>query len=177
MTRSHLLPFTIALAILLGGCSHGNSNSAAPSPQQARAAAQARASDRELIDEVPPPGKSRYMAIHTKASWENPFLVVSKKTVSLRVMNPEAPHSNVLPGNMLQPENARKSVLELRLADLPDALAAIPQDSWPYGRVIAVEEDPAEVRADRIQVRRNVEVTIQMLNDLGVVVYEWPGAR
>ena len=117
------------------------------------------------------------MAIHTKAGWENPFLVVSDKTVSLRVMNPAAPHSDVLPGNLMQPTSARKNVLELRLSDLPDALASIPEDRWPYGRVVAVQEDPAEVRSDRVQVRRNVETTIQMLNNLGVVVYEWQGLR
>ena len=177
LNRFRLFSFSFALAVLVSGCSHGSSNHTMPSPQQVKAAAQAQASDRELIEEIPPPAKSRYMAIHTKASWENPFLVVSEKTVSLRVMNPAAPHSDVLPGNMLQPANARKTMLELRLADLPDALASVPQDSWPYGRVVAVEEDPAEVRADRIQVRRNVEATIQMLNNLGVVVYEWTAGR
>jgi hypothetical protein len=177
LNRFRLLSFSFALAVLVGGCSHGSSNNAAPSPQAVKAAAQAQASDRELIEQIPPPAKTRYMSIHSKADWENPFLVVSEKTVSLRVMNPPAPHSDVLPGNLLQPANARKSLLELRLADLPDALASIPENSWPYGRVVAVEEDPAEVRADRIQVRRNVEATIQMLNNLGVVVYEWSGTK
>ena len=48
------------------------------------------------------------------------------------------------------------------------------REDWPYGRVIAVEEDPAETRANRLQVRRNVEATMQVLNNLGVVIYEWP---
>jgi hypothetical protein len=76
----------------------------------------------------------------------------------------------------MQPAGARRQELTLRLSDLPEALAALPQEAWPYGRVIAVEEGPVTVRADRIPVRRNVETTIQLLNDLGVVVYEWPGA-
>lgn len=178
MKRFPLIPALFALAAL-AGCSHAPapSSTAAPSPQQVKAAQQAQASDRELIDQVPPPAKSRYMAIHTKERWENPFLVVSKKTVSLRIMYPAPPQSSVLPGNLLQPENARKRVLEMRLADLPEALASLPEDSWPYGRVIAVQEDPNEAKGDRIQIRRNVESTIQMLNDLGVVVYEWPSLR
>jgi hypothetical protein len=77
---------------------------------------------------------------------------------------------------MMHPAGARKRELELRLSDLPEALAALPEDSWPYGRVIALEEEPMAPRPDRIQVRRNVETTIQLLNDLGVVVYEWPGS-
>jgi hypothetical protein len=178
MNRPSLVFATFTLAALVGGCSHTSANNAAaPTPQQVKAAAKAQASDRELLEQIPPPAKSRYMAIRNKAGWENPFLVVSQKTVSLRVMNPAPPHSDALPGNMLQPANARKNVLDLRLSDLPDALASIPEDSWPYGRVIAVQEDPSEVHSDRIQVRRNVEATMQMLNNLGVVAYEWPGGR
>lgn len=178
MKRFPLLPATFALAAL-AGCGHhaSNNSAAAPTPQQVKAAQQAQTSDRDLLDQIPPPAKSRYMAIRSKAGWENPFLVVSAKTVTLRVMNPPAPHSDVVGGNMLQPTSARRSVLELRLTDLPDALASIPQDRWPYGRVVAVEEDPTEVRSDRVPIRRNVEATMQMLNDLGVVAYEWTGLK
>jgi hypothetical protein len=174
--RFHTLSSAVALVTLLGGCSH-SASLPAPSPQAVKAAQQAQASDRALLDQIPPPAKTRYMAIRSKTGWENPFLVVSQKTVSLRIMYPEPPQSSALPGTMLQPANARKRVLELRQADLPEALASLPESSWPYGRVIAIEEDPNEGRGDRIQVRRNVEATIQTLNDLGVVVYEWPGAR
>jgi len=136
-----------------------------------------RDSEQQELDQIPPPAKNRYMAIHTRESWGNPFLIVGKKTVTLRIMYPEPPQSNLAPGNLMHPANARKRELELRLSDLPEALAAVPEDSWPYGRVVAVEEDPVTARADRVQVRRNVETTIQVLNDLGVVVYEWPGLR
>ena len=180
MTRSCLLSISLALVLGLSACSRNNqgqsTEAAPPTPQQAKAAAEARANDRQQLDEIPPPAKSRYMAIHTRESWGNPFLIVGKKTVNLRIMYPEPPQSDVAPGNMMRPANARKRELDLRLADLPEALAAMPEEAWPYGRVIAVEEDPSAPRADRIQVRRNVEATIQMLNDLGVVVYEWPGA-
>lgn len=168
-----------ALAALVAGCgrsTHANNNPA-PTPQQVQAARQEQASDRELLEQIPPPGKSQYMGIHTRDGWENPFLVVSAKTVSLRVMNPAPPQSNMLPGTLLQPVSARKHVLDLRPSDLPEALASLPPSAWPYGRVIAVEEDPSEVRANRVPIRRNLEATIQALNDLGVVVYEWPGIR
>jgi len=179
MNRLPFLSAMIALATLgaVGGCHNTTKTSAPPSPQQAQAVRKEETSDSELLAQIPPPAKSRYMAIQTKAGWENPFLIVSRKTVSLRVMYPPPPQSNLLPGNLLQPANARKRVLELRLADLPEALASMPQESWPYGRVIALEEDPNEVPSDRIPIRRNVEATIEMLNNLGVVVYEWPYAR
>jgi hypothetical protein len=179
MNRSCFLPLTLAFAAALSGCSRGNeaANPAPkPTPQEIKAAAQERDTDRQQLDQIPPPAKSRYMAIHTRESWGNPFLIVDKKTVTLRIMYPEGPQSDIAPGGMMHPTGARKRELQLRLSDLPEALAALPQEAWPYGRVIAVEEGALAVRADRIQVRRNVETTIQVLNDLGVVVYEWPGA-
>jgi hypothetical protein len=180
MKRLCLFSFTLCLTAVVGGCSSANQSATPaepkPTPQQAKAAIAERETERQQLEQIPPPAKNRYMAIHTKESWGNPFLIVGKKTVTLRVMNPQAPQSEVVPGNLLHPPNARRRELELRLSDLPEALAAIPENSWPYGRVVAVEEDVVQARADRIQVRRNVETTMQVLNDLGVVVYEWPGA-
>lgn len=179
MKRFPLLTVALGLAAGLGACSSGNQGGAPaepkPTPQQARAAITERETEQQQLEQIPPPAKNRYMSIHTRENWGNPFLIVGKKTVTLRVMNPEPPRSDAVPGNLLHPPNARKRELELRLSDLPEALASIPENSWPYGRVVAVEEDAVQARADRIQVRRNVETTIQLLNDLGVVVYEWPG--
>jgi hypothetical protein len=177
MNRSLLPAIATALVLTLGACSHGSQNQSAtpqPTPQEKKAAIQEQATDRQQLDQIPPPAKSRYMAIRTRESWSNPFLIVGKKNVTLRMMYPEGPQSQIAPGNLMHPSGARKRELVLRLSELPDALAALPEDSWPYGRVIALEEDPIAPRADRIQVRRNVETTIQVLNDLGVVVYEWP---
>ena len=56
----------------------------------------------------------------------------------------------------------------------PEALIALPPGAWRYGRVIAVAESPLASRKDRVKVRRNVEAAIQQLNDLGIVVEEWP---
>ena len=177
MKRLSLI-LTLGLAGALSACSSANQTGGSPqpkpTPQEAKAAIAERDTERQELEQIPPPAKNRYMGIHTRESWGNPFLIVGKKTVTLRVTYPEAPQSNLAPGNLMHPANARKRELELRLSDLPEALAAIPEDSWPYGRVVAVEEDRVEARADRVQVRRNVETTIQVLNDLGVVVYEWP---
>jgi len=59
---------------------------------------------------------------------------------------------------------------------LPQALASLSPEVWPYGRVVAIEESPAAPRKERVAIRRNVEATIQILNDLGVVVDEWTGS-
>jgi hypothetical protein len=77
-------------------------------------------------------------------------------------------------GTMLRPEAARRQELQLRPGDLAQALIALPPGAWRYGRVIAVAESPQATRKDLPKVRRNVEAAIRKLNDLGIVVEEWP---
>ena len=169
-------------AALLAGCSGHprTADDAAAELRKAqvekqRAAAKDRDDARQQLDQIPPPAKSRYLAVHTQDSWENPFLIVGRETVNLRVIHPGANPSGLGQGGMLRPSDARQQTVDVRLQDLPKALAAIPENAWPYGRVIAVEEGTTLAKADRPQVRRNVEATIQLLNDLGIVVDEWTG--
>jgi hypothetical protein len=142
--------------------------------QQARAAAAALDQDRQELESIPLPSRNIYMAIHTRQSWTNPFVIVSKSTVNLTILMPDNGPAGSPGSEILRPVAARRRELDLRLSDLPEALAATPASVWPYGRVIAVEEDPLEQKTDRAQTRRNLEGTMQMLNDLGVVIYEWP---
>ncbi len=111
------------------------------------------------LAQLPPPAKGRYLQVRSADSWNNPFLIVSRKTIMLRA---------------LQPPGAGRRELTLRITDLPEALAALPGQCWEYGRVVAVEEDPATPRRERPQMRRNVEAVMGMLNDLDVVADEWP---
>jgi hypothetical protein len=75
---------------------------------------------------------------------------------------------------MLRPEAARRQELQIHLADLPKALIALPDGAWRYGRVVAIAEAPEAARKDRPAIRRNMEAAIQKLNDMGIVVEEWP---
>jgi hypothetical protein len=186
--RKTFTAFVLGPALILVAAYVGCRRSETPAASTPDAAAQAREQAKEQaqaakkkvdaaraeLEQIPPPAKSRYMTIHTQESWDNPFLIVSGENVTLRVISPDQTHSAALPSTMLKPAKARRQELVLRLADLPDGLSALPPEDWPYGRVIAVEEDPAETRANRIAVRRNVESTMQLLGNLGVVIYEWP---
>lgn len=183
MFRNRSIALILGCALILAavsGCRR--SETAAPgtpeAAEQAKAEAQAAAKKvdaaRLELGQIPPPAKSHYMAIHTKESWGNPFLIVGAKNVTLRAMSPDLTSNTAIPSAMLKPARARQQELDIRLSDLPDALGALPPEDWPYGRVIAVEEDPSETRANRIAVRRNVEATMQLLGNLGVVIYEWP---
>jgi hypothetical protein len=128
---------------------------------------------RQELEEILPPSKSRYLSVRTKDAYQNPFLVVHPETVTLTIIFPDQNPNAFGTGGMLRPVNARREQLEVRMADLPTALSSLPPDVWPYGRVVAIEEGPGARRPERVAIRRNVEATIQILNDLGVVVDEW----
>jgi hypothetical protein len=154
--------------MLVTGC-----NRAAANTTVATANPQVVESARQQMDLIPPPSKTRYMAIHTLTSWENPYLTVQENMATLHVTLADANPSDLGVGGMLRPIGARRQDLTVRVSDLPAALNAIPEDSWPYGRVVAVEEAHDAPSAARPAIRRNVEATIKTLSDLGVVVYEW----
>ena len=141
---------------------------------RAHEAAVERDQERAELDQIPLPTKSLYVDIHDPVQWANPFLAVGADAISLRIILADANPSPVGQGTLLRPVAARRQELELRLSDLDAAVAAIPAGAWQYGRVIAVAESISASPKDRPKVRRNVEAVIRQLNDLGVVVEEWP---
>jgi hypothetical protein len=169
--------------LLFAGCRRSAQSSGPQQPsarqlqqQQARALAKSEATARVSLAEIPPPSKHLYVNVHSTDAWQNPFLTVHRDTLTLRVIFPQQTSSALDAGTLLHPAAARRQELEIRMSDLPEALAAIPEFSWPYGRVAAIEEAPNASRQDRPQIRRNVEQAIRIVNDLDVVVDEWtPG--
>jgi hypothetical protein len=125
------------------------------------------------MEMIPPPSKNRYMAVHSLTSWQNPYLTVQENMVTLHVTLGDANTSDLGVGGMLRPVGARRQDLNISGDKLPDALTAVPENSWPYGRVVAIEEAHGTPAAERPAVRRNMEAAIKTLSDLGVVVYEW----
>lgn len=156
----------------------GVAQHAVSAEQGAQAAAQAAASKRDqqraALAHIPLPTKSLYVDVHEPGAWLNPFLSVDANYLTLRVTMADANPSSVGQGSMLRPDAARRQEVQLRPGDVADALTALPEGAWRYGRVIAVAESPLANKKDRPKVRRNVEAAIQQLNDLGVVVEEWP---
>jgi hypothetical protein len=155
-------------SIAFTGCNRASATGihAATSPQEIEAA-------RQQMESIPLPSKSRYLAVRTLTAWENPYLTVQDSMVTLHVTLADPNTSDIGQGGMLRPVGARRQDLNVRVSDLPAALNAIPENTWPYGRVIAIEEAHDIPAADRPQVRRTMEAAIKTLGDLGVVVYEW----
>jgi hypothetical protein len=171
--RSLLFSAGPLLSIALIGCMRAP----APSVAEAKAIAAQEQQEtnlaRQQMELIPPPSKTRYMAVKSLTLWENPYLTVQGGMVTLHVVQADANTSGLGVGGMLRPIGARRQDLNVRVSDLPTALNAIPQNYWPYGRVVAVEEAHEVPVSARPQVRRNMETVIKTLNDLGVVVYEW----
>jgi hypothetical protein len=166
--------FVLPLALCLAGC-HGHS---LPTPAGEQALAEKRAqqnallnSERDQLNQIPPPAKSRFMAIRSTESWENPSITVQPDMLTLHVLLAD-PIPQAGSGGMLRPIGARKQDLNISLDKLGEAVTAIPTGSWPYGRVIAVEEAHKTPEAGLPAVRRNMEAAVRMLNDLGVVAYD-----
>ena len=158
----------VPVSALLTGCNRASAGTtvATASPQVIETA-------RRQIELIPPPSKTRYMAVHSLSGWENPYLTVQENMATLHVTLADANPSDMGEGGMLRPVGARRQDLNVRVSDLPAALNAIPENSWPYGRVVAVEEAHDTPASARPAVRRNMEAAIKTLGDLGVVVYEW----
>jgi hypothetical protein len=153
----------------------GVARTAANAEQKAQAAATIRDQQRAELAGIPLPTKSLYLNIHEAGAWANPFLSVEADTLNLRINLADANPSPVGEGTMLRPAAARRQEVQLRPSELAEAVVALPASAWRYGRVIAVAEAPGASPKDRPKIRRNVEAAIQQLNDLGIVVEEWPG--
>src|ERR1035437_6717096 len=138
----------VPVSALLTGCNRASARTtvATASPQVIETA-------RQQIELIPPPSKSRYMAVHNLSTWENPYLTVQENMATLHVTLADANPTDLGAGDMLRPVGARRQDLTIRLSDLPAALDAVPENSWPYGRVIAVEEAHDTPPADRPAVR------------------------
>ena len=152
----------------------GVARTAANAEQKAQATATLRDQQRAQLAAIPLPTRSVYVNIREAGEWANPFLSVEADTLDLRVNLEDANPSPVGEGTMLRPAAARRQELQLRPPDLAEAVVALPGGAWRYGRVIAVAEAPGASPKDRAKIRRNVETAIQQLNDLGIVVEEWP---
>jgi hypothetical protein len=191
MLKPTLAATVLALTFTLTACSPSSPSKSTSSQQQPspRASAHnaARAREQQLdnyaqqLDAIPPPAKTRYMAVTSSARWQNPFLTIHSDTVDLRIPAPPPPPARRTRRSRRKRTHRPVAPLwqttTLSLDALPAALAALPESNWPYGRVIATEDDLSGPSSTKVQVRRNEEKVLNLLNNLGVVTYEWPQNR
>jgi len=183
MFSRRLLSFAAGVALVsagLAGCRKEEqavtkvATTAAAAEHQAQAVSAQKEEQRAKLARVALPTKSRYVDVHEPGAWANPFLSFDAQMINLRVTMADANPSQIGKGGILRPAAARHQELQIRQKDLVDALIALPEGAWPYGRVVAIEESPLADKKSRPAIRRQIEAAIQQLNDLGVVVDEWP---
>lgn len=176
-TPRSILPLAFLPALLVPLALTGCTRTSTPSQAEMRAIAAQKQEEsamaRQQMETIPPPSKAQYMAVKSLNLWQNPYLTVQGGMVTLHVMLADANTSDLGKGGLLRPLGARRRDLNVRIGELSAALNAIPQNCWPYGRVVAVEEAHEVPVSARPQVRRNIETVVNTLNSLGIVVYDW----
>lgn len=155
--------------LLLTGCRHhGDSFRSATLQSNWKTT---KESARKELTAVPPPSKNLYFGIHEASNWQNPFLSIGLRDIQLRVYLADENTSPVDRGGLTRMRAARRQELTIRLAELPRALTSLPDDAWPYGRVVGIDKG-YETKEQSAQIQHNLELTIATLNDLGVAVNE-----
>ncbi|MFP5231103.1 MAG: hypothetical protein ACLGQX_00595 [Acidobacteriota bacterium] len=166
LPKSCLLPTLLGgLMVALCGCRSATVQNA----QQAQAQLEI---EREEIEQIPAPTKSTFMTVHSFDSWQNPVLTIEPSMLELHVLMTDANTTSIGAGGMFRPINARRQEAAIRISSLGEAMSAIPRSCWPYGRVVAVEEAHNTPAGAEPTMRRNMELAISKLNDLGFVVYD-----
>lgn len=134
----------------------------------------AKASARQELLQIPVPQKNEYLAVDQESRWQNPFVTVDTNMIQVRMYLPDENSSPVDQGGLTRLSAARKHTFNVRLADLPRALVALPNGAWPYGRVVAINEQLAPPQ-EKMRLRKNLTATIDALQEMGILVDDWTG--
>ena len=165
-----LLAVAISASLAVNGCR--NSGNSFDMSRHAAKWAAAKTSARQELAQIPPPLKSVYLAIDQEPQWQNPFLSVEQNMIQLRIYLPDENASPIDRGGLTRMRSARKQVVNVRLAELPRALASLPNGAWPYGRVVAIGREK-ETPQNRAWFPNHLDITVRALQDMGVVVDDW----
>lgn len=165
-----LLALAAFASLAVGGCR--NSGNAFDMSHRAAKWAAAKTSARQDLAQIPLPLKSVYLPIHQEAQWQNPYLSIGQSMIQLRIYLPDENASPIDRGGLTRLRSARKQVVNVRLAELPQALSSLPDGAWPYGRVVAIGREK-ETPQNRVWFPSHLEITVRALEDMGVVDDDW----
>ena len=109
-----------------------------------------------LDPRIKPAAAERYKAIRNAAKWENPYLMVGPDHIVVRAKG--------LAGlKIVVPDALEQTLLEL------------PITAWPYGKVVAVQENGNRAdKSDDKPIADNVAAARATLKKLGVTFDKWP---
>jgi hypothetical protein len=109
-----------------------------------------------LDPRIKPAVAERYKAIRNATKWENPYLMVGPDHIVVRAKG--------LAGlKIVVPDALEQTLLELPIA------------AWPYGKVVAVQENGDRTdKGDDKPIADNVAAARAVLKKLGVTFDKWP---
>jgi hypothetical protein len=108
-----------------------------------------------LKNRIPPPD-AKYRSIRDAGDWQNPYLVVQAKGIDAR------------------PLSATTKAPTMSAVDVLTYLEKLPPRAWPYGLVVAVQENGVRAPGDDARIKSNREELVRLLEKAGVKVDLWP---
>jgi hypothetical protein len=111
-----------------------------------------------LKSRVPPADPNKYRSVSDARSWQNPYLTVQSNGIDARPISPATEASTMSPSDTLA------------------YLEKLPSIAWPYGLVVAVQENGLRAPGDDARIKRNREELVRLLEKAGIKVELWPSA-
>jgi hypothetical protein len=146
MRSVSLLAAYLGVAIVLG-CSQTTSwQTAADTPAST------------LKSRIPPADPAKYRSVADAREWQNPYLTVQAKGIDARLISGATETATMSP------------------ADVVAYLEKLPSIAWPYGLVVAVQENGVRAPGSDARIKRNREELVRLLEKAGVRVELWPSA-
>ena len=110
------------------------------------------------IQQIPSADSQKYADMRDMKGWRNPYLIIRTDGVGV-----------------LDVANNEQQVIDPN--KLPEILANLPPSAWPYGRVVAVQENIViGSEEDRAHIRKNRALVAGTLADLHVLINWVPAA-
>jgi len=110
------------------------------------------------IQQIPSADSAKYAAVRDMKTWRNPYLIVRVDGVGL-----------------LDVSNNEQQILDPD--KLAEALAKLPMSTWPYGRVVAIQEiSAASSEEDKAKLRKNRALAAGALESMKVLINWVPSA-
>jgi hypothetical protein len=112
----------------------------------------------QLKNRIPPPDANKGRSVRDARDWQNPYLMVQANGIDVR------PISAVTEAPTMSP------------VDVVAYLEKLPSMAWPYGLVVAVQENGVRASGDDARIKRNREELVRLLETAGIKVDLWPSA-
>jgi hypothetical protein len=110
-----------------------------------------------LKNRIPPPDPNKYSSVRDARDWQNPYLIVQAKGIV-----------------DARPVSAAMEAVPMSPGEVVAYLEKLPSIAWPYGLVVAVQENSLRNPGDGGPIKRNREELVGLLEKAGIKVDLWP---